>query len=163
MKTGDNKSRAALADELNGLLADSYALYLKTKGFHWHASGPHFCAYHALFDEQASEILAMTDPIAERVRKLGRAALRSVADVARHKRIGDASEMLSAVAMLEALQADNAALARATENAQVVERGRWRQRDWRLRRQLDREHRDPDLDSGLNPWDRARPSLKRGE
>ena len=108
--TGDNR-KAALADALNGLLADSYALYLKTKGFHWHVTGPHFPAYHALFDEQAAEILAMTDPIAERVRKLGLASLRSIGDVARLQTITDVSGEMSANDMLGTLRNDNVALA----------------------------------------------------
>ena len=71
MAAGDN-SKKALADALNGLLADYYALYLKTKNFHWHVTGTHFREYHLLFDEQAAELIANTDLVAERVRKLGR-------------------------------------------------------------------------------------------
>ena len=85
----DLKSNAvnAVADALNGLLADSYALYLKTKNFHWHVSGPHFRDYHLMFDEQAAEILATTDLIAERVRKTGGTTLRSIGDISRRQRI----------------------------------------------------------------------------
>src|SRR5512138_3588305 len=74
---------------LNGLLADAFALYLKTKNFHWHVSGRHFRDYHLLLDEQADAIFATTDPIAERVRKLGGTTLRSIGHVARLQRILD--------------------------------------------------------------------------
>src|SRR5437868_11498622 len=74
---------------LNGLLADAFALYLKTKNFHWHVSGPHFRDYHLLFDEQADQIFATTDELAERVRKVGGTTLRSIGDVARHQSIKD--------------------------------------------------------------------------
>lgn len=71
------------------LLADVFALYLKTKNFHWHMSGPHFRDYHLLLDEQASQIFAMTDPIAERARKIGGTTLRSIGHIARLQRIPD--------------------------------------------------------------------------
>jgi starvation-inducible DNA-binding protein len=71
------------------LLADVFALYLKTKNFHWHVSGPHFRDFHLMLDEQADQIFAMTDPIAERARKLGGTTLRSIGDIARHQRIPD--------------------------------------------------------------------------
>jgi len=74
---------------LNGLLADVFALYLKTKNFHWHMSGPHFHDYHLLLDEHGDQIFAMTDPIAERVRKIGGTTLRSIGEVARQQRILD--------------------------------------------------------------------------
>src|SRR4051812_26899147 len=67
-----------IAAAMNAILADAFALYLKTKNFHWHMSGPHFRDYHLLLDEQADELLAMTDPVAERIRKVGGAALRSI-------------------------------------------------------------------------------------
>ena len=72
---------------LNLLLADVFALYLKTKNFHWHVSGPNFRDYHLLFDEQADQIFAMTDPIAERVRKLGGTTIHSIAQIARTTRV----------------------------------------------------------------------------
>lgn len=78
-----------IAGALNALLADTFALYLKTKNFHWHASGPHFRDYHLLFDEQADQIFATTDVIAERVRKIGAATLRSIGDISRHQRVAD--------------------------------------------------------------------------
>ena len=73
----DKNNRPAVADALNALLADSFALYLKTKNYHWHVQGPHFRELHLLFDEQAAQILATTDLIAERVRKNGAPTLRS--------------------------------------------------------------------------------------
>ena len=76
-------------DALNIALADCYALYLKTKNFHWHVSGPHFRDYHLMLDDQATQILGVTDAIAERVRKTGNTTLRSIGDIARHQRIKD--------------------------------------------------------------------------
>jgi starvation-inducible DNA-binding protein len=78
-----------IAAGLNLLLADTFALYLKTKNFHWHVSGPHFRDYHLLLDEQADQIFAMTDVLAERVRKIGGATLRSIGDIERHQRLAD--------------------------------------------------------------------------
>src|SRR5438093_10115095 len=74
---------------MNGILADVFALYLKTKNFHWHMSGPHFRDYHLLLDEQADQLFAMTDPIAERIRKLGGITLRSIGHIARTQRVKD--------------------------------------------------------------------------
>lgn len=74
---------------MNGILADVFATYLKTKNFHWHMSGPHFRDYHVLLDEQADQIYAMADPIAERIRKLGGTTLRSIGHIARTQRILD--------------------------------------------------------------------------
>src|SRR6266403_6114401 len=78
-----------ISGALNALLADIFALYLKTKNFHWHMSGPHFRDYHLLMDEQADQIYAITDPIAERVRKLGGTTLRSIGHISRTQRILD--------------------------------------------------------------------------
>jgi starvation-inducible DNA-binding protein len=78
-----------IAAALTALLADSLALYLKTKNFHWHVSGPHFRDYHLMFDEQAAEIFAMTDPLAERARKVGGTTLRSIGHIARQQRLLD--------------------------------------------------------------------------
>jgi starvation-inducible DNA-binding protein len=98
-------------DALNALIADLFALYLKTKNFHWHVSGPHFRDYHLLFDDQATQILATIDPAAERVRKLGAATLRSVGEISRRQRLSDNdAETVSANAMLSELRADNLAL-----------------------------------------------------
>lgn len=100
-----------VAAALNGLLADSYALYLKTKNFHWHVSGPHFRDYHLLFDEQAAQILATTDQIAERVRKIGSTTLRSIGDISRHQTLKDNDkDFVSAKVMLKELRDDNLAL-----------------------------------------------------
>ena len=99
------------ASALNALLADSFALYFKTKNFHWHVSGPHFRDYHLLLDEQAAQIFATTDLIAERVRKLGERTLTSIGDIARHQRIADNdADHVSAADMLAELRADNLAL-----------------------------------------------------
>ena len=97
-----------LSAALNALLADMFALYLKTKNFHWHVSGPHFRDYHLLLDEQADQIFATTDAIAERVRKLGGATLRSVGHVARLQRVPDNdSDYVKARDMLAELQRDS--------------------------------------------------------
>jgi len=108
----------AIAKALNALLADAFALYLKTKNFHWHMSGPHFRDYHLMLDEQAEQIFATTDPIAERVRKLGQTTLRSIGDVTRHKSIKDNDEgFVSSEAMLTELMRDNKAMAEALRKA----------------------------------------------
>ncbi|HYC15621.1 MAG TPA: DNA starvation/stationary phase protection protein [Pseudolabrys sp.] len=78
-----------IAAAVNALLADTFALYLKTKNFHWHISGPHFRDYHLLLDEHGDQIFAMTDVLAERVRKLGQPTLRSIGDITRHQRLAD--------------------------------------------------------------------------
>ena len=97
---------------LNGILADVFALYLKTKNFHWHMSGPHFRDYHLLLDEHADQIYAMTDPIAERVRKLGGITIRSIGQIARTQRIPDNdAEYVEPSDMLAELGEDNRALA----------------------------------------------------
>src|ERR1700743_1728663 len=97
-----------LSGALNMLLADYFALYLKTKNFHWHMSGPHFRDYHLLLDEQSDEILASIDPLAERVRKLGGDTLRSISHVSRIQTIKDNNETFVAPAdMLRELMADN--------------------------------------------------------
>jgi starvation-inducible DNA-binding protein len=87
----DLKSNATkdIGGALNAILADSFALYIKTKNFHWHVSGPHFRDYHLLLDEQADQIFASTDVIAERVRKIGGNTLRSIGDISRQQRLAD--------------------------------------------------------------------------
>jgi len=85
----DECAAMTVADALKIILANSYAIYLKTKNFHWHVSGPHFRDYHLMLDEQATEILAVTDLIAERVRKLGETTLRSIGDIARRQQVKD--------------------------------------------------------------------------
>jgi starvation-inducible DNA-binding protein len=97
-----------IARSLNVLLADMFALYVKTKNFHWHVSGPHFRDYHLLLDEQATQIFATTDMIAERVRKLGRPTLRSIGDIARLQRVADnESDDVAAREMLTELLQNN--------------------------------------------------------
>ena len=104
---------AKISDTLRALLADVFALYVKTKNFHWHVGGPNFRDYHLLLDEQASQLFAMTDEIAERARKLGGTTLRSIGDIARHQRLrdNDADEIV-AIEMLIELEEDNKMLAR---------------------------------------------------
>jgi starvation-inducible DNA-binding protein len=102
---------AAISETLRHLLADVFALYLKTKNFHWHMSGSHFRDYHLLLDEQATGIFAMTDPIAERARKIGGTTLRSIGDIAKHQRLLDNNEQAATPkAMLEELAADSRCL-----------------------------------------------------
>jgi starvation-inducible DNA-binding protein len=97
---------------LTALLADMFAVYMKTKNFHWHITGPHFRDHHRLLDEQADQILAATDPIAERVRKLGGTTLRSVAHIARLQRVMDNdADYVTPRDMLIELREDNAYLA----------------------------------------------------
>src|SRR5437870_7287482 len=78
-----------IAGAMNGILADVFALYLKTKNFHWHLSGPHFRDYHLLLDEHSDQLFAMTDPIAERIRKIGGPTLKSIGHIARTQRVVD--------------------------------------------------------------------------
>ncbi|HYA19893.1 MAG TPA: DNA starvation/stationary phase protection protein [Burkholderiales bacterium] len=102
-----------ISSALRQLLADVFALYLKTKNFHWHMSGPHFRDYHLLLDEQSEQIFAMTDDIAERTRKLGANTLHSIGDIAKHQRLKDNNEEFVAAAdMLAELCTDNQQLTR---------------------------------------------------
>jgi starvation-inducible DNA-binding protein len=106
----DLKSNAVrdLSAALTTLLADTFALYLKTKNFHWHISGPHFRDYHLLLDEQSDQIFAMTDPLAERVRKIGGTTIRSIGHIARLKRVEDNdADFVDAPDMLAELREDN--------------------------------------------------------
>jgi starvation-inducible DNA-binding protein len=108
---GANATRDVSA-ALNLMLADVFALYLKTKNFHWHMSGPHFRDYHLLLDEQSDQIFAMSDPIAERVRKIGGQTLRSIGNIARLQRVKDNdAEYVSPLDMLAELREDNKQLA----------------------------------------------------
>jgi len=108
---GEN-ARRDISAELNALLADTFALYLKTKNFHWHMSGPHFRDYHLLLDDQSSEIYATTDPIAERVRKLGGTTLRSIGQIAKQQRLADNNaDFVTPADMLAELREDNGRLA----------------------------------------------------
>jgi starvation-inducible DNA-binding protein len=106
---------------LNTLLADLLALYIKTKNFHWHVSGSHFRDYHLLLDEQSAQLLAVTDAIAERVRKIGGTTIRSIGHVARLQRVVDNdAEQVEAVAMVVELREDNQQLAARMRAAHVL-------------------------------------------
>jgi starvation-inducible DNA-binding protein len=117
---GDNAAKT-VAQALNGILADSYALYFKTKNFHWHVSGPHFRDYHLMLDDQAAQILATTDVIAERVRKTGNTTLRSIGDISRHQTIKDNDDdFVPATQMLAELREDNLALVASLREAKDI-------------------------------------------
>jgi starvation-inducible DNA-binding protein len=107
-------ARRDLSGALTVLLADMFALYVKTKNFHWHVSGPHFRDYHLLLDEQATQIFAATDPIAERARKVGGTTIRSIGEISRMQRLSDNdAEFVTAQDMLAELRDDNQRLAAA--------------------------------------------------
>ena len=102
------EARNAVAKAVNPLVADAFALYVKTKNFHWHLSGPHFRDYHLLFDEQADQIFAMIDVLAERVRKLGGLTVHSIGEIAQLQTIKDDEEaFVDAKEMVRRLLADN--------------------------------------------------------
>ena len=108
----DASASESIAGEMNAILADVFALYLKTKNFHWHMSGPHFRDYHLLLDDQADELYAMTDPIAERIRKTGGSTLRSIGHIARTQRVLDNdADYVEPLDMLAELREDNLVLA----------------------------------------------------
>ena len=110
-----------IAAALNAILADVFALYLKTKNFHWHMSGRHFRDYHLLLDEQADQLFAMTDPLAERVRKLGGLTLHSIGEIGRVQRVLDNdAEFVSPLDMLSELRDDSKTLAAALREAHDV-------------------------------------------
>jgi starvation-inducible DNA-binding protein len=110
-----------IAGALNLLLADVYALYFKTKNFHWHASGPHFRDYHLLLDEQGDQLYAIADPIAERVRKVGGTTLRSIGHIAKLQRVLDNdADYVSPLDMLAELKDDNLQLASHMRAAHAV-------------------------------------------
>lgn len=110
-----------IADALNGCLADAFALYLKTKNFHWHVSGPHFRDYHLLFDEQAAEIFATTDELAERVRKLGASTLHSIGEITKRQSIKDNDkDFVTPADMLKELMDDNKTVIKAMRKAHEV-------------------------------------------
>jgi starvation-inducible DNA-binding protein len=103
-----SNARRDIANALNAILADTFALYLKTKNFHWHVSGPHFRDYHLMFDEQADQIFAITDDIAERVRKVGGTTLRSIGHIGRLQRVLDNdADYVTPEDMLAELAEDN--------------------------------------------------------
>ena len=117
----DAKAVTAISEALNGLLADVFALYLKTKNFHWHVSGPHFRDYHLLFDEQATQIFATTDELAERARKIGGTTLRSIGQIAELQRVKDNdADFVPPRDMLRELMADNKALVHNLREARKV-------------------------------------------
>jgi starvation-inducible DNA-binding protein len=124
LATRSDLSAAATKDisgAMNAMLADVFALYMKTKNFHWHMSGPHFRDYHLLLDEQADQIYAMTDPIAERIRKIGGNTLRSIGDITRHQRVLDNdAEYVEPLDMLAELREDNKELAARLREAHNV-------------------------------------------
>lgn len=110
-----------IAGAMNAILADVFALYLKTKNFHWHLSGPHFRDYHLLLDEQGDQLFAMTDPIAERIRKVGGTTIRSIGHIARLQRVSDNdAEYVEPEDMLAELREDNKTLAARLREAHGV-------------------------------------------
>jgi starvation-inducible DNA-binding protein len=114
---GTNATRD-IAAALNGLLADVFVLYLKTKNFHWHMSGPHFRDYHLMLDEQSDQIFAMTDVLAERVRKVGQLTLHSIGEISRNQRIADNdAPYVTPQDMLAELREDNGMLAKRMREA----------------------------------------------
>ena len=114
LRTPTSLSEEATRDisaALTALLADTFALYIKTKNFHWHVSGPHFRDYHLLLDDQSAEILAMTDPMAERARKIGGPTLRSIGQIAKETRVADNdADYVDPLDMLAELRDDNGEL-----------------------------------------------------
>jgi starvation-inducible DNA-binding protein len=110
-----------ISGAVNALLADVFAIYLKTKNFHWHMSGPHFRDYHLMLDEQGEQIFAMTDVLAERVRKIGGNTLRSIGDIARHQRLADNdADYVEPQDMLAELREDNQRLVAAMRQVHNV-------------------------------------------
>src|SRR6201981_3218002 len=124
LATRTDLSAAAVKDisgTMNAVLADVFALYVKTKNFHWHMSGPHFRDYHLLLDEHADQLFAMTDPIAERVRKLGGITLHSIGQISRTQRILDNdAEYVEPLDMLAELAEDNRTMAARLREAHNV-------------------------------------------
>ena len=118
--SGEN-AITSVVPALNALLADLFALYLKTKNYHWHMTGPHFRDYHLLLDEQAGEIFASTDDVAERARKLGGNTLRSIGDIARLQRLKDDDrETAEPADMLRALRDDTDALVASLHELKAI-------------------------------------------
>jgi starvation-inducible DNA-binding protein len=115
------QSATEIGGAMNAVLADVFALYMKTKNFHWHMTGPHFRDYHLLLDEQASQLFAMTDPIAERVRKLGAQSLKSIGQIAKMQRILDNdADYVEPQDMLAELREDNGALTARMREAHEI-------------------------------------------
>ena len=133
----DAEATADIAAAMNAILADAFALYLKTKNFHWHMSGPHFRDNHLLLDDQSAEILAMTDPIAERIRKVGGSPLKSIGQISRTQRVLDNdADCLEPRSMLAELCDDNRMLVARMRDAHV----------------LCQEHRDVATTSLIEAW-----------
>ncbi|MEZ0540040.1 Dps family protein [Fibrella arboris] len=110
--------RAHLADVLNALVADAFALYVKTKNYHWHMSGRHFRDYHLLLDEQAEQIFATIDPLAERVRKLGERTIHSITEIGKRQRVKDNDkDFVAPIDMLIDLLEENKAMAKNMREA----------------------------------------------
>ena len=142
---GENATKD-LSGGLNILLADVAALYWKTKNFHWHMSGPHFRDYHLLLDEQATEIDAMTDVIAERVRKLGGTTIRSIGHISRLQRVLDNdADYVTPLDMLAELRDDNKQLCVHMRTLHETLRRAWRHRHGQPHRELDRRDREARL------------------
>jgi starvation-inducible DNA-binding protein len=124
LETRTDLSHAAVKDisgAMNAILADVFALYVKTKNFHWHMSGPHFRDYHLLLDEHADQLFAMTDPIAERVRKIGGLTLHSIGQISRIRRVLDNdAEYVEPLDMLAELADDNRTLAARLREAHNI-------------------------------------------
>src|SRR3954466_15878616 len=124
LETRTDLTREATRDisgAMNAILADVFALYLKTKNFHWHMSGPHFRDYHLLLDEHADQLFAMTDPIAERVRKIGGVTLRSIGQISQLQRVSDNdADYVEPSDMLAELREDNKNLAASLREAHHV-------------------------------------------
>jgi starvation-inducible DNA-binding protein len=117
----DPKKTKAIAEALNAIIADTFALYVKTKNFHWHMSGPNFRDYHLLLDDQGESIYASIDPLAERVRKLGRQTLTSIGQINKLKRLKDNdAEYVDPVDMLVELMEDNKATAKSMREAHKI-------------------------------------------
>ena len=117
---GDN-GRAAIAASVNKLVADAFALYVKTKNFHWHMTGPHFRDYHLMLDEQSEQIFATTDPLAERVRKLGKRTVHSIGEISSLSRVKDNdADHVSPLDMLQELMLDNKEMAKAMRETHEI-------------------------------------------
>src|SRR5438034_11506441 len=123
LETPTDLTQAATKDiaaAMNAILADVFALYVKTKNFHWHMSGPHFRDYHLLLDEGADQLFAMTDPVAERVRKIGGLTLRSIGQIGRTQRVlANDAEYVEPLDMIAELDEDNRPLAARLREAHV--------------------------------------------
>ncbi len=145
MTPSDLSSEATgeIAQSVNRLVADAFALYVKTKNFHWHISGPSFRDYHLLLDEQGAQIYASIDPLAERVRKLGQTTLRSIDHIARLARVkGNDADFVSPIEMLSELLEDNKAFAKAMRVCACAVRRQGRPRHRRAARDADRRNRE---------------------